>query len=180
MVGVVDDRPVFLKDIANVSDGPDEVTNYVRHGWGAASSFEKHESTPGWVISSSRTEHYDTHGSGDEAINESKPAVTIAVSKQKGANAVQVSEAVIREANRLRTEILPDDVQLIVTRNNGIVANEKVNELIEALSFLSPLDVATAQDPFSSRTFFGVHGLLNRGGHEFVRFSNGSAQNVAV
>ncbi len=39
----------------------------------------------------------------------------------------------IREANRLRNEILPDDIELIVTRNNGIVANEKVNELIEAL-----------------------------------------------
>ena len=133
VVGVVDDRPVFLKDIANVSDGPDEVTNYVRHGWGAASSFEKHESTPGWLIGSSQVEHHVTKGPSDEAIEDSKPAVTIAVSKQKGANAVQVAEAVIREASRLRAEILPDDVQLIVTRNNGIVANEKVNELIEAL-----------------------------------------------
>ena len=68
-----------------------------------------------------------------QSIDESIPAVTIAISKQKGANAVQVADAVIQEANRLREEILPDDVELIVTRNNGIVANEKVNELIEAL-----------------------------------------------
>ena len=130
VVGVFDDRPVFLKDVANVSDGPDEVTDYVRHGWGSASSFEKHESTPGWLIGSNHSEHNATsHATVEEAI----PAVTIAISKQKGANAVQVADAVIQEANRLRAEILPDDVELIVTRNNGIVANEKVNELIEAL-----------------------------------------------
>lgn len=133
VVGVFDDRPVFLKDIANVSDGPDEVTNYVRHGWGAARSFENHESTPGWTIGLSHTAHDEVNGSSNEAIEESRPAVTVAISKQKGANAVRVAEAVIREANRLREEILPDDVNLIVTRNNGIIANEKVNELIEAL-----------------------------------------------
>lgn len=127
VVGVFDDRPVFLKDVAVVSDGPEEVTDYVRHGWGAARSFEKHESTPGWLIGS----QHETHA--DLPPDESIPAVTIAISKQKGANAVQVANAVIEEANRLREEILPDDVELIVTRNNGIVANEKVNELIEAL-----------------------------------------------
>jgi len=95
--------------------------------------FEKHESTPGWTIGLSHTAHHEVNGSSNEAIEESRPAVTIAISKQKGANAVQVAEAVIREANRLREKILPDDVNLIVTRNNGIVANEKVNELIEAL-----------------------------------------------
>ncbi len=46
---------------------------------------------------------------------------------------MQVANSVMQEANRLKEEILPDDVDLIVTRNSGIVANEKVNELIEAL-----------------------------------------------
>ena len=130
VVGVFDDRPVFLKDVANVFDGPDEVADYVRHGWGAASSFDKHESTPGWLIGS---KHGESMTPSHSTVDESIPAVTIAISKQKGANAVQVADAVIQEANRLREEILPDDVDLIVTRNNGIVANEKVNELIEAL-----------------------------------------------
>ena len=130
VVGVFDDRPVFLKDVADIADGPDEVTDYVRHGWGSASSFEKHESTPGWLVGSNHGEHEAPRHS---LVDESIPAVTIAISKQKGANAVQVADAVIQEANRLRDEILPDDVELIVTRNNGIVANEKVNELIEAL-----------------------------------------------
>ena len=131
VVGVFDDRPVFLKDVAKVVDGPAEVTDYVRHGWGAASSFEKHESTPGWLIGSKHEEHAEPNHS--TLLDESIPAVTIAIAKQKGANAVQVAEAVIQEANRLREDILPDDVELIVTRNNGVVANEKVNELIEAL-----------------------------------------------
>lgn len=143
VVGVFDGRPVFLKDVADIVDGPSEVTDYVRHGWGAASSFEKHPSTPGWILGKSQAGHGSAeegsaeHTAGGEhstvAIDPSRPAVTIAISKQKGANAVQVADAVIREANRLRNEILPDDIELIVTRNNGIVANEKVNELIEAL-----------------------------------------------
>lgn len=130
VVGVFEDRPIFLKDVANVADGPDELTEYVRHGWGSASSFDKHESTPGWLIGSKSSE---VNGPSHSTFEESIPAVTIAISKQKGANAVHVADAVIQEAKRLREEILPDDVELIVTRNNGIVANEKVNELIEAL-----------------------------------------------
>ncbi len=130
VVGVFDDRPVFLKDVANVSDGADEVANYVRHGWGAAKDFEKHQFTPGWLLGESHSPEY-THNTRIEGSSD--PAVTIAISKQKGANAVAVSERVMQEAERLRSELLPEDMQLIVTRNSGIVANDKVNELIEAL-----------------------------------------------
>ena len=133
VVGVFDSRPVFLKDVADISDGPSEITDYVRHGWGAANSFEKHPSTPGWVLGKSHAGHSTPTETVEEDKGAASPAVTIAISKQKGANAVQVADAVIREANRLRNEILPDDIELVVTRNNGIVANEKVNELIEAL-----------------------------------------------
>ena len=61
-------------------------------------------------------------------------AVTIAIAKKKGANAVWVANAVLREAERLRGEIVPDDMELVVTRNYGLTANEKVNELVEALA----------------------------------------------
>lgn len=138
VVGVFDARPVFLKDVANVSDGPSEVTDYVRHGWGSAASFEKHKNAPGWMIGKEHDEqellHNESLGAqAGESTFESRPAVTVAISKQKGANAVHVSEAVIAEAHRLQKEIMPDDIHLVVTRNNGAVANEKVNELIEAL-----------------------------------------------
>lgn len=138
VVGVYDNRPVFLKDVANIIDGPAEVTDYVRHGWGAAGSFPTHEMTPGWRIGDnhSRTQPNLDHPS-DTANREppqpSTPAVTIAISKQKGANAVRVADQIMHEANRIRSEILPSDVEMIVTRNNGAIANEKVNELIEAL-----------------------------------------------
>ncbi|MFO1064955.1 MAG: efflux RND transporter permease subunit [Pirellulales bacterium] len=133
VVGVFDSRPVFLKDVAEITDGPSEVTDYVRHGWGAASSFEKHPSTPGWVLGINPTQHDTGETHAEETTTAASPAVTIAIAKQKGANAVHVADSVIREAERLRHEILPDDIELIVTRNNGIVADEKVNELIEAL-----------------------------------------------
>ena len=133
VVGVFDGRPVFLKDVAEITDGPSEVTDYVRHGWGAANAFDKHPSTPGWILGKSQAAHGADSKHSAEDSSPARPAVTVAISKQKGANAVHVAEAVIREANRLRNEILPDDIELVVTRNNGIVANEKVNELIEAL-----------------------------------------------
>ena len=50
VVGVFDGRPVFLKDVAQVEDGPEEVSNYVRHGWGPARGFTKHEFFPGTVL----------------------------------------------------------------------------------------------------------------------------------
>lgn len=135
VVGVYDGRPVFLKDVATVSDGPEDVSNYVRHGWGNAKQFHVHSSSPGWRIGESRSdakspEVIDGHVNTQD---ESVPAVTIAISKQKGANAVWVAESVMSEAERLRYEVVPDDIEMIVTRNSGLVANEKVNELIEAL-----------------------------------------------
>ncbi len=63
----------------------------------------------------------------------SVPTVTIAISKQKGANAVRVAQSVIDRATELKHEILPADVELVITRNNGLTADHKVNELVEAL-----------------------------------------------
>ena len=53
VVGVFDGRPVFLKDVAKVEDGPEEVASYVRHGWGPARGFTKHEFFPGTVLGES-------------------------------------------------------------------------------------------------------------------------------
>src|SRR6185295_1751274 len=46
VVGVFDGRPVFLKDVAQVEDGPDEVVANVRHGWGPARGFAPHKYFP--------------------------------------------------------------------------------------------------------------------------------------
>jgi multidrug efflux pump subunit AcrB len=127
VVGVFQGMPVYLKDVARVIDAAPEPKTYVRHGWGAASEFPQHEGTPGTFVGSHR------HSTSDSSDRQSRPAVTIAISKQKGANAVSVSNSVIEQAKELRASILPDDVELIITRNAGLTANEKVNELIEAL-----------------------------------------------
>lgn len=133
VVGVFEERPVFLKDVATVRDGPDEVTSYVRHGWGPARGFEAPEGFPGTEIG-----HHDLPRDG-ELVHPSlesplpRPAVTLAIAKQKGTNAVSVAESVLRMADQLRAELVPGDMELVITRNSGLTADEKVNELVEGL-----------------------------------------------
>ena len=58
------------------------------------------------------------------------PAVTLAVSKRKGANAIEVADRVLARVNSLRGSLLPSDVQLSITRNYGETAAEKSNGLL--------------------------------------------------
>jgi multidrug efflux pump subunit AcrB len=60
----------------------------------------------------------------------SYPAVTIAISKRKGTNAVEVAEAVLRRLEPLRGAVIPADVEMKITRNYGETAKEKSNELL--------------------------------------------------
>jgi len=125
VVGVFDAHPVFLKDVASVVDGPDEIANYVRHGWGPARGFTEHEFFPGTTLGPA-----DERASGQA----SRPAVTIAIAKKKGSNAVSVAKAVLRQAEELRGQLVPSSMELVVTRNYGFTADEKVNELVEGLA----------------------------------------------
>jgi multidrug efflux pump subunit AcrB len=130
VVGVFDGRPAFLKDVAAVEDGPEEVASYVRHGWGPARGFTKHEYFPGTLLGEENALTLTL----SQRERGPAPAVTIAIAKKKGSNAVWVADAVIREAEHLRETIVPDNMELVVTRNYGLTANEKVNELVEALA----------------------------------------------
>jgi multidrug efflux pump subunit AcrB len=129
VVGVSDDRPIFLKDVATFQDGPVEPNNYVRHYWGPGRSYVHHDGAPGTVIG------VDAHAVTHVAESDQEPysAVTLALSKKKGANAVAVAERVIKAASDIQRDFLPSDMEMVVTRNYGLTANEKVNELIEAL-----------------------------------------------
>jgi multidrug efflux pump subunit AcrB len=129
VVGVFNNQPVFLKDVTQVEDGPEEVTNYVRHGWGPARGFTEHEFFPGTVLAAPAHETLASAG-----VPDSVSAVTIALAKKKGSNAVWVANDVLHAAEQLRREIVPADMELVVTRNYGLTANEKVNELVEALA----------------------------------------------
>jgi multidrug efflux pump subunit AcrB len=63
------------------------------------------------------------------------PAVTLAIGKKPGQNAVTITEKVIQRLNALKGTIIPDGVEVSVTRNYGETANEKANTLIKKLIF---------------------------------------------
>lgn len=128
VVAVARNRPVFLRDVATVRDGASEVTSYTRHAWGPAFGFVKHAGAGGTRLGQAEAQPH-----GEVAAHETMPAVTIALSKKKGANSVLVAEAVLEEAEDLRRELLPGTVEVAITRNSGLTADEKVNELVEAL-----------------------------------------------
>jgi len=58
------------------------------------------------------------------------PAVSLAIAKRKGANAVVVSHAVLARVEALKGTLLPDSLSVAVTRDYGQSANEKANELL--------------------------------------------------
>ncbi|MFO8110900.1 MAG: efflux RND transporter permease subunit [Desulfosalsimonadaceae bacterium] len=105
MVGVHGNMPIFLKDVANIQDGPDEITSYTRLGYGP--------------------------GSGKPL--ESFPAVTVAVAKKSGSNAVNVARQVRSRIKRLEGSVIADDIHVDITRDYGRTANEKVNSLVISL-----------------------------------------------
>jgi multidrug efflux pump subunit AcrB len=128
VVGVSEDRPIFLHEVARIEDGPAERSTYVRHGWGPGRGFEAHHHAAGTLVDD--TKHPSTAATAPEA---SVPAVTIAIAKKKGTNAVHVAQAVIQEAQRLKADLIPDGLDLVITRNSGLIADEKVSELVEGL-----------------------------------------------
>ncbi len=108
MVGMQGNRPLYLRDVAEITDGPEEATSYSRF------TIINHQSS----ITNSA----------------SFPAVTIAVAKKKGSNAVWVARDIEKALEGMRGGIIPDDVTARITRNNGEAANEKVSYLLESLA----------------------------------------------
>lgn len=119
-----DGRLVYLRDVARIEDGPAEVQRYTRIGFGQAAA-------------ESRTVQAGDGGEQAEVTpprpGELRQAVTIGIAKRKGANAVAVAAQVIETARALRGDIIPEEVTVTVTRDNGETANHKVNELVKHL-----------------------------------------------
>ncbi|MEN9783720.1 MAG: Efflux pump rane transporter BepE, partial [Pseudomonadota bacterium] len=111
VVGTFENRPVYLADVAEVNDGPDQPLRYVWTGNGPAAA-----------------------KNGVTAQGE-QPAVTIQITKKTGENAVEVAERVMQRAQALRGTVIPDDVQMTVTRDYGATANDKAMKLIQKLIF---------------------------------------------
>jgi multidrug efflux pump subunit AcrB len=74
---------------------------------------------PAWYVSHLSRSSDGTH-----------PAVTLAIAKRPGANAARLAERILGHVDALRGRLLPDDLQLTVTRNYGETANEKAAELL--------------------------------------------------
>ena len=121
VVGAWNGRPVYLRDVAEVTDGPGEFQDYVRFHRGLAWDHPKEQGAAGSLIGGASTSTPPKYGA--------QPAVTIAVAKKHGANNVWVAEDLLKRMVELKKEILPPDVQVVVTRNYGVTANAKVKEL---------------------------------------------------
>jgi multidrug efflux pump subunit AcrB len=109
VVGISAGRPVFLRDVAEIRDGPEEASNYVLFGTGRGA----------------RSKLADSSGEF--------PAVTLTVAKRKGKNAVVVAERALEKVESLKGTVIPSGVQVTVTRNYGETAQEKSNELLKHL-----------------------------------------------
>jgi len=67
--------------------------------------------------------------------NINSPAVTMAISKKPGENAVKIAEKIISRVNELRGSFIPEGVEVTITRNYGATANDKAEKLIHKLIF---------------------------------------------
>ena len=108
VVGVHSGRPVYLRDVVEkLEDGPAEPDNYVMFA--------------------------NARGGAGQTAGADYPAVTITLAKRKGTNATTISENVLARVNSLRGYVLPNDLNITVTRNYGETAKDKSNELLEHL-----------------------------------------------
>jgi len=69
---------------------------------------------------------YVQYGAGGHFV----PAVTLTVSKRKGANAIDVANGVLSRVDSLKGSVIPSEVDISITRNYGETAADKSNELL--------------------------------------------------
>jgi len=106
VIGVYGGRPVYLREVATIVDGPEEPASYV---WMMAGAGGSEKALPNGLDAS---------------------AVTVAVAKKPGSNAVDLVRELDGRTQRMRGPIVPSDVTLTKTRDYGFTANEKSSELI--------------------------------------------------
>ena len=102
VIGARGGRPVHLRDVAVIADGPEEPADYVFYRPGRASS----------------------------RAGGPFPAVTVAIAKRKGTNAITVAERVLDRVEEMKGDLIPGDVFIALARHSGETAREKSNELL--------------------------------------------------
>ena len=111
VVGLFEDRPVYLDDIADVRAGADTPDQYT------------------WFASGPAAEHINLEQTGHA------PSVTIAIAKKPGTNATRIASAVKKRFEQLEATLIPEGVNVTITRNYGQTADDKASKLIQKLSF---------------------------------------------
>ncbi len=110
VINVYKGRPVYLRDVAVIEDGPSDPGQYVFFGTGPAAAEKE-----------------------IPKIDASKgvfPAVTLTVAKRKGTNAISVAEKVLERVEDAKGRIIPDNVHMTITRHYGETSKEKSDELL--------------------------------------------------
>ncbi|HVC31757.1 MAG TPA: efflux RND transporter permease subunit, partial [Steroidobacteraceae bacterium] len=111
VVGVYHGRPVYLRDVARVLMQPDQPDSYVWFGTGPGAAARGLPQVP------------------------YAPAVTVAIAKKPGTNAITIARQVIQRVQQLRGTYIPAGVHVTVTRDYGVTADQKAMKLIEKLIF---------------------------------------------
>ncbi|UHD16599.1 efflux RND transporter permease subunit [Thiocapsa bogorovii] len=104
VVGTFNNLPIYIHDVARVSQGPEDASELVAFYTGPASEID------------------------DPA--DGRPAVTIAVAKKELTNGVTVANDIIERVEELKGSRIPANVEVSITRNYGQSADQKVSELI--------------------------------------------------
>jgi multidrug efflux pump subunit AcrB len=107
VIAVNDGKPIYVRDVADVYYAPEETEHMVSYYTGKANKS-------------------DTKATAEQAI-------TIAIAKKFGANGVEVAENILAKVEELKGRLIPDNVEVAVTRNYGKSAENKVNTLIKKL-----------------------------------------------
>ncbi|MGO4558134.1 efflux RND transporter permease subunit [Mesorhizobium sp. 2RAF21] len=95
-----DGRPVYIRDVASV------------------------------VLATSPAENRVTNIVKSDTGLERTPAVSVAIAKRPGTNAVVIADTIVKRLEQVRGQVFPKDIEMRVTRNYGETANEKANELL--------------------------------------------------
>ena len=105
VIGVHQNKPVYLREVADVRAGAAQASRYVWYTPGGAAGTAGH------------------------------PAITLSVSKKPGQNAVDVARGVRERVLELQNTLVPANVQATIVRDYGATAAEKANKLIQKLAF---------------------------------------------
>src|SRR5215204_1230945 len=116
VIGTNTSQLIYLKQVAQVTEGPETPNQYVLFGYGKADTASQNK------------------------FRSAYPAITLAIAKKKSADAMQLSGKILTNVDRLKKDLLPSDVHVSVTRNYGETASDKVSELLLHL-FISIIGV---------------------------------------